>query len=53
MWVNLEQAAFAQSWGVCTAQGKSIEQLALQFALRNPTISTTLVGMSSVADGRR
>jgi L-galactose dehydrogenase len=32
---------------VCKAQGKSISHLALQYALRNRDIATTLVGMAS------
>lgn len=42
------KAACAQATEVCKAHGKSIAQLALQYALRNRNIVTTLVGMSSV-----
>jgi aryl-alcohol dehydrogenase-like predicted oxidoreductase len=50
MVVNLVQAACAKAAEVCEAQGKSIGRLALQFALRNPIIPTTLVGMVSVSE---
>jgi L-galactose dehydrogenase len=33
---------------VCKAQGKSIAKLALQYAMRNYDIATTLVGMNSI-----
>ncbi|CAK9251313.1 unnamed protein product [Sphagnum jensenii] len=33
---------------VCKAQGKSIAKLALQYAMRNHDIATTLVGMNSI-----
>jgi L-galactose dehydrogenase len=33
---------------VCKAQGKSIVKLALQYAMRNHDIATTLVGMNSI-----
>jgi L-galactose dehydrogenase len=46
--VLCSQAACAQATEVCKAHGKSIAQLALQYALRNRNIVTTLVGMSSV-----
>ncbi|KAG0605706.1 hypothetical protein M758_9G081500 [Ceratodon purpureus] len=42
------KAACAKATEVCKAQGKSIRHLALQFALKNPIIPTTLVGMPSV-----
>lgn len=44
----LVQAACAQATEVCKAQGKSIARLAVQYALRNRNVATTLVGMSSV-----
>jgi L-galactose dehydrogenase len=34
----------------CTSRGKSIEKLAIQFALANPDIATTLVGTASPHD---
>lgn len=46
------KAACAKAAEVCEAQGKSIGRLALQFALRNPIIPTTLVGMVSVSEVR-
>jgi hypothetical protein len=46
MWVNLGQAACAQAAEVCKVQSKSIIHLALQLALRNSNIPTTLVGMT-------
>lgn len=48
--VLLEQAACAQATELCKSQGKSIRQLALQYSLRNPKITTTLVGMTSVQE---
>ncbi|KAG0605707.1 hypothetical protein M758_9G081500 [Ceratodon purpureus] len=46
------KAACAKATEVCKAQGKSIRHLALQFALKNPIIPTTLVGMPSVNEVR-
>lgn len=46
------KAACAQATDLCKSQGKSIRQLALQFTLRNPNITTTLVGMTSVQEVR-
>ncbi|KAG0605727.1 hypothetical protein M758_9G083200 [Ceratodon purpureus] len=46
------KAACAKATEVCKAQGKGIRHLAMQFALKNPIIPTTLVGMSSVNEVR-
>lgn len=46
------KAACAKAGEVCKEQGKSIRNLALQFALKNPIIPTTLVGMPSVNEVR-
>ena len=46
--VLLMQAAAAKAAELCKTQGKSISHLALQFALRNRSIPTTLVGMTSI-----
>ncbi|GBG00535.1 L-galactose dehydrogenase [Raphidocelis subcapitata] len=42
------KAACAAAASHCAAQGVDISSLALKFALRNPDIATTLVGMASV-----
>jgi aryl-alcohol dehydrogenase-like predicted oxidoreductase len=42
------KAACAAAAEHCAAQGVDISSLALKFALRNPDIATTLVGMASV-----
>jgi len=42
------KAACAAASEHCAAQGIDIAALALKFALRNPDIATTLVGMASI-----
>lgn len=46
------QSACASAAMHCKARGKNISKLALQYALRNPDISSTLVGMNSVEQVR-
>lgn len=42
------KAACARAAELCKAHGKSLAKLAVQFAVRNRSVATTLVGMNSV-----
>lgn len=48
--VVLVQTICAQAAKACKEQGKSIAKLAVQYALRNRNLITTLIGMPSVAE---
>lgn len=52
LYVGILQSACAAAAIHCKEKGKNISKLALQFALDNQDISTTLVGMNSVEQVR-